>query len=132
MQGRASEAREEVTLAWQDARTQHDLTSARILATRLMIALVGGEPVDLFLGQLKTHLAIQPLPDSTDVNPLWQAGLLLDALGPRLDASALELLRATADVLNGDRQVESLEELTRWRDAPSLALDAPWPCEVHR
>jgi hypothetical protein len=131
IQGRASDARQEVTLAWQDARTRYDLTSARILTMRLMIALVDGEPEDVFLGQLKTHLAIQPLPDSADVNPLWQVALLLEALTPKLDASALELLRATADVLNGDRPVESLEELARWRNAPALTLDAPWPCKVH-
>lgn len=131
IQGRAADARQEVTMAWHDAGMRYDLTSARVLTMRLTIALVDGEPEDVFLGQLKTHLAIQPLPDFADVNPLWQVTLLLEALTPKLDANALDLLRAIADVLNGNRQVESLEELACWRDAPPLPLDAPWPCEVH-
>ena len=127
MQGRIAEAREQVTLAWQHSGPRYDVTSARVLTMRLAIALICVEPPEFFLGQLKSHLIVQPLPDFADVVRRWEAGCVLDALAPRLGRDALGVLQAIVAVLNAERAVESLEDVDGWRDAPPEPLDAPWP-----
>jgi proteasome accessory factor A len=127
MQNRTCEARQEVTRAWRDTGQRFDVTSARIVFLRCAIALVDNEAETLFLGQLKSHLAINPLPDYADVVRRWDVARLLDVLATRLDPEALALLRAMANVANGDRPVCSLEEVPRWRETSPVALDIPWP-----
>jgi proteasome accessory factor A len=126
LQGRVAEGVEEIGLAWRLTGTRYDITSARILTIRLAAAFVAREPVSLFIGQLRTHMAIQPLPDFADVDRQWRVGPLFETLAPRIDAGALDLLKAIGDLSNGERSLESMLEIPRWRDTPPVALDAPW------
>lgn len=103
------------------------MTSARILAVRLALAFVNREPVDLYIGQLKTHLTIQPLPDYSEVVARWDMARVLDSLVLLIDEADLALLRSLVGVLNTESPVESLQEHDRWRDAPPRPLDVPWP-----
>lgn len=91
LQGRVAEAREQVTQAWQQSGAPYDLTSARILTTRLVVALVDNEPCELFLGQLKSHLAIRPLSNVADVNRFWQMNPVIDVIAPRLEPGDVRL-----------------------------------------
>ena len=130
LRGRVGDARREVTHAWVLNATNYDITSARILTVRLTIAMVDNEPGDLFLGQLKTHLAIQPLPDFADVDRRWAMSRMLEMLRPRLDGEAVDLLRAIGEVINRERPLESLDGIPRWQSTPPVPLDEPWPVTV--
>jgi hypothetical protein len=127
MLGRLDDARDEVGRAWQITAGRYDLTSARILAIRWTVATLAGEPAGPFLGQLKTLVVTQPLPDYADVSPCWQVRRLVEALSRVLAQRDAALLRGIGDVLNGDRPVDSLNEIATWRNAPPVALEAPWP-----
>jgi hypothetical protein len=130
MLGRVAEARQEVTLAWLAGGGRYDLTSARVLTIRLTIAMVAGEPIEIFLGQLKSHLAIQPLPDFADVSRSWQFAQPLEMVAPALDSDAFALLKSIGDVVNGDRPAQSLEEVPLWQNAMALPLYLAWPSGV--
>jgi proteasome accessory factor A len=126
LQRRIAEAREEVTLAWRLTGTRYDRTSVRALVVRLAIAFVDGEPADVFIGQLKSHLATWPLPDFAGVEARWRARQMFEALNP-LTHDERALLTMVAEVLNSERQPSSLDDLPRWRDTPAQPLDSPWP-----
>jgi hypothetical protein len=71
MQGKLDEAKVLLVRAWQLKSGQHDLTSARVLYVRLAVALLESEPKEIFVGQLKTLLALESLPDYADVVKVW-------------------------------------------------------------
>jgi hypothetical protein len=127
MGGRLQEAREQLTMAWQSVGRRYDLTSARVLTMRLATAFVGDEPHELFLGQLKQHLRIEPLPDLANVAPHWQAQSILRVLTPELNAEHIGLLRQVIAVLNCEHAIESLDEWSSWHGACARELDLPWP-----
>jgi hypothetical protein len=127
IQGRLAEAREQVTQAWEQSCGRYDLTSARILTVRLLIALIDREPSELFLGQLKSHLAIQPLQNVAEVDRFWKILPLLDELAPRMSPDDVRLLKAIVRVLNACVPGDPLETIERWREALPLPLDMTWP-----
>jgi hypothetical protein len=126
LQRRIAEAREEVTLAWRLTGSRYDRTSVRALVVRLAIAFVDREPADLFIGQLKSHLVIWPLPDYADVEARWRVRQMFDTLDPLTDDERA-LLRTVSEVLNSERQPSCLDDIPRWRDTPEQPLDSPWP-----
>jgi proteasome accessory factor A len=126
LQGRTSEALDHVTQAWRLSGTRYDRTSVRTLVMRLAIAFLRHEPADLFIGQLKRHLAISPLPDFADVERRWRVTQMFESLEP-LDADQRALLGAIAAVLNGERPQACLDDIARWRDAAEQPLDVLWP-----
>jgi hypothetical protein len=79
------------------------------------------------IGQLKTHLAIRPLPDYADVSPYWQMARLIGTLPSSIGAEARELLRAVGDVVNGDRPLAALDEHPLWKEAVPISLEREWP-----
>ncbi len=127
MQGRCSEADEQLRLAWQIAGTRYDLTSARVLLIRLALALLDREPSDTFAGQLKTHLALWPFENLADVTIRTDVDVAFEAIGARFEPEDLSLLKTLVGVLNGDRGLESLEDVERWRVSEAKTLDVPWP-----
>jgi proteasome accessory factor A len=127
LQGRHEETEQELTRAWQIVGSRYDLTSARILIVRLALAMIRREPPDVFIGQLKTQLMIQPLPDFADVVLRSELALVFDALELRLDADELTLLKAIVAVTQTDKAVEALGELRLWREALPQPLDREWP-----
>jgi hypothetical protein len=127
LQGRRAQARELVTAAWPRAGGQHDLTTARVLTTRMLIAMLDGAPFGLYVGQLKTHLTWWPLPDLANVDSHWQMTFVLERVALTLRPDYLELLAAIVDVLNGSRPVGALSSFTTFRDAPAQPLDTLWP-----
>lgn len=127
MQGRIAEARELVTDAWPGSSDRYDVTTARVLTTRLTIAFIERAPYRFFLGQLKSHLSIQPLPDFGDVDRFWQMKAVLDAVAQRLVPDTLTLLSTIVDVVNVRATLETLEQIPLWRDTPAQPLDAAWP-----
>ena len=127
MAGRLQEAREQLMMAWQSIGCEYDLTSARILTTRLATAFVAEEPYTLFLGQLKQHLTIQPLPDLANVSFHWRADSILRVLTTKVSAEHSGLLRQLVAVLNRDRAIETLDDSSCWHEAHACELALPWP-----
>jgi hypothetical protein len=121
------EAREQVTLAWQQIGTAYDRTSVRVLVLRLAIACLSGEPPAVLIGQVKRHVAIEPLPDFANVERHWRVAPLFESLAPRLASAEHLLLTGVAEVLNGGRPRESLDRIPLWHETPEQPLDAPWP-----
>jgi hypothetical protein len=126
LQGRLREASALVTLAWPAADGPYDITTARVLATRLLIAILSGESRDLYLGQLKTHLGTWPLPDFADVDRRWQMAAVLRTL-TTIELEDMDFLLAIVEVLNGARTPDALDSFRCWRDTVPLGLDTPWP-----
>jgi hypothetical protein len=85
-----------------------------------------GEPTALFLGQLKTHLAIQPLPDFADVEPRWTVAPALAVLAHHLGEAEMQLLHAITGFLNGE-PFDALRALPAWTRAFPRPLDEAWP-----
>ena len=126
MLGRLDEAVRVVSTAWAEIGDRYDRTSARVLTTRLILAMRLGEPTALFVGQLKTHLALQPLPDLADVDPRWTVAPALALLAHHLCDADMRLLRAITGFLNGE-SFEPLRALPAWTQAFPRPLDEPWP-----
>ena len=127
MQGHVEEARVLVTDAWPTPDEGYDLTSMRVLTIRLAIALIDDEPAGLWLGQVKTHLAIRPLPNHADVDRRWQMGPVLNALAPQLGVDAVRMLEAIVSIVNRSIVPDELNAITGWRDTPARSLDVAWP-----
>jgi pup-ligase protein/tetratricopeptide repeat protein len=132
LQGRLAEAKELVTNAWPRDGAQHDLTTARVLTTRLLIAILDVEPYTLYVGQLKAHLGIWPMPDLANVDSKWQMAFVLKRFEPRLEPEAHDLVLAIVDVLNGGSPLETLRAFPCWRDTPLEPLSTPWPAPGSR
>lgn len=130
MRGRLDEARQQLTMAWQSIGREYDLTSARVLTMRLMTAFLADEPHDLYLGQLKQHLRIKPLPDLANVTAHWQADNILRMVTPTLTAEQSGLLRDVIAVLNRQRASETLDRWPSWQAAEACELDLPWPAST--
>jgi hypothetical protein len=127
MQGRVEEARELSTQAWPGAVVDFDLTSARVLTIRLAIAMVDGEPYGFFMGQLKNHLAIQPLRNVADVDSHWQMAPVLRLLRPSLGVQEHDLLQAAVRVVNRSGRLDEMEQYPSWRAADPQPLSQAWP-----
>lgn len=114
--------------AWALKLAPHDVTSARILFTRVALGLrTGDRAVGLYLGQLKTLLGAAPLPCVGDVSATWDVDDVLDTLMGELAADDDSLLIDLAAALNDPRRVATLATAARWTAAPPTRLDAPWP-----
>jgi proteasome accessory factor A len=129
MQGRLAEARQQLTMAWQLIGTRYDLTSARVLTMRLTTAFLADERVQLFLGQLKRHVKMQPLPDFANVSNYWRAECVIRAVAPMLDECTVGLLGQVVAVLNREQVDASLDLWQSWRDAQVCPLEFPWPAD---
>jgi hypothetical protein len=109
--------------AWQLKSGQHDLTSTRLLFVRLTVALLESQPTEKFVGQLKTLLALESLPDYADVMKVWDIDYFIEHLRSKLPPSSTNFLTALAAVLNDRTKLPELEEFPAWREAKRLPID---------
>jgi tetratricopeptide (TPR) repeat protein len=123
MQGKLDEAKELLARAWQLKCGRHDLTSARLLFVRLTVAMLESQPETLFLGQLKTLLAQESLPDHADVVKVWDIAYFIDHLSAELGGHHAAFLRALAASLNDRAKLPELDRFPQWRDAPPQSLE---------
>jgi tetratricopeptide (TPR) repeat protein len=113
--------------AWRLKAGQHDLTSGRILFTRVALCWLCHADAKLYPGQLKTLLAQAEVPCLGGVDPKWDAKDVLEYLGSKLPADAVEFLSALFEVLNDLTKLPNLGRFEQWRRAAAMPLDAPWP-----
>ncbi|MCC6765591.1 MAG: proteasome accessory factor PafA2 family protein [Deltaproteobacteria bacterium] len=122
------EARAANAEAWRLKTPPHDVTSGRILFTRVALLLLAGErAVRLHLGQLKTLLAPGTLACLGDVTTIWDVPDVLAFLAERLASDEAALLAAIAETLNAPAEVAALDAHARWAAADATPLTAPWP-----
>jgi tetratricopeptide (TPR) repeat protein len=117
MEGSLEEAGELLSQAWEIKTGQHDITSMRILYLRCILAYLQSRPVGRLLGQLKTLLKIENLPEHAQVSPTWQIGSVLQSLSPQLPAGVPGFLMALVGAMNDRATLAELEEFPEWREA---------------
>lgn len=127
MLDRLPEAGEILATAWTIANRRCDLTSARVLASRIALAFLAGEPAGHFFGQLRTLLDGGPLPARDDIYRTACTDAVRAALCERLDPQESALLDAILDRIYADADPAGLEAFPAWRNQAPLPLDLPWP-----
>jgi len=123
MQGKLDEARLRLTHAWQLKYGRHDLTSGRLLFVRVALALLELQPTKVFVGQLKTLLMQESVPDHADVARTWDIVCLIESLRPKLPPAGADFLEALADVLNDRKGLPRLDQFPLWQDCNPQPLD---------
>jgi len=113
--------------AWQFKAGEHDLTSTRILFTRISICLLCDANAKLYLGQLKTLLIVSGLPRLSGVTRKWDARSILEPIRSKLPAGVGEFWSELFDVLIDPTKLTNLDRFEQWRAAIAEPLDAPWP-----
>jgi hypothetical protein len=79
------------------------------------------------MGQLKNHLAIQPLRNVADVDSHWQMAPVLRLLRPSLGVEEHDLLQAAVRVVNRSGRLDEMEQYPSWRAADPQPLSQAWP-----
>jgi len=129
LRGKQAEAKSLLARAWQLKCTRHDLTSTRLLFVRLAIALLEFQPAEVFVGQLKTLLALDPLPDDPAVVKPGDMTWFSESLLPKIPPDAGDFLTALASAMNDRTKLADLNRFPEWRNQPPIPLDTPWPKE---
>ena len=126
--GNLAEATDLNVAAWRLKAGQHDLTSGRILFTRVALRLLNRDrDVGLYLGQLKTLLADPALQCHGGIEAIWEIPDVVATLCARLGAEDGDLLTDLAEVLNDRRHLPVLDTYEPWATARPAALEEPWP-----
>jgi hypothetical protein len=125
MQGKLAEAKRLCSEAWKLSAGRQDVTTARILFMRLVIAMLGAESIGLYIGQLKTLLTAA-LGNAGDVVSTWDIASFLNAVRPRLSSADVDFLQSLAGALNDRATIPALDPVSMWKDQPALPLDASW------
>jgi tetratricopeptide (TPR) repeat protein len=126
--GNFAEARRWNAEAWRLKAGQHDLTSGRILVVRIALEFFEGHrETNLYLGQLKTLLLLDPLECRGNIASTWDIPDVLEMFCAQLDDDAAELLVDAAEALNDRTDLTSLEEIGTWNAVEATALETPWP-----
>jgi hypothetical protein len=129
MQGKLSGARHELAALWKGNAPAHQNTTPPILFLRFIIALLESQSGDVFVGQLKTLLLGEPLPQAPNVAVPWDIGYFVDFLRQKLPDAAIAFLTALVAALNDRDETAKLDGFELWRQQPPVALDLPWPAE---
>ena len=80
-------------------------------------------PTEKFVGQLKTLLALESLPDYADVVKVWDIAYFIEHLRPKLPPDSANFLAALAAVLNDRTKLPELEKFPVWHEVKTLPLD---------
>jgi tetratricopeptide (TPR) repeat protein len=121
------EARHVNAGAWSLKASQHDVTSGRILFTRIALCWLRDADASHYLGQLRTLLAQPELPCLGGIDRQWQAADILDHLCSRLPPEKSDLLAAVVAALNEHGKVADLERFDLWHSTLAVPLEVRWP-----
>ncbi|MBF0217155.1 MAG: tetratricopeptide repeat protein [Candidatus Omnitrophica bacterium] len=122
-----AEARELLSRAWTiKLASGHDITSQRILFVRSAAALLQNEPMEPYIGRIRALRQGDPPGDKANITQFWDIGDFLDHLRPRISARDLNFVTLLYKALNNREDTPELDQLTIWKDQPSLPVDIPW------
>lgn len=119
-------ARRLLVRAWASCARSADLTTARVLTMRLIVASIEGESHSTYLGQLKTILDEGALSNVADVDQERFAAPVLTFVEPYLTSEDRLLVAAIMGVLKGTSPASTLSELDIFARQPPLPLDQRW------
>lgn len=105
----------------------HDMTSARILFTRISLEWLRGSDPSVCVGQLHNLMLRPSLPSHGGVSAVWDAADILDSLRPKLLPWQLDLLEAIVERLNDRNALTELNRFLAWSDQPIVTLETRWP-----
>ncbi len=104
----------------------HDMTSARLLFTRLALDWLCDADPTVHLGQLKTLLSGQSLDCYGSIDPIWDADDIIGKLAESLSSQRIDFLKALIDALNDLDEVDELDAFDFWAKQQPVPLDTPW------
>lgn len=105
----------------------HDMTSARVLFTRIVLHWLRGSDAAVSIGHLRTLLEQAELPCHGDINRQWQADDILQHLRDKLTSEQTDFLTSIVAAMNDHTRLPDPDRFPIWRDHPPVALDTPWP-----
>ena len=119
--------------AWTLKRNRHDMTSARILCLRIILAYSERSDADFFIGQCKSLLERRtPLRYDGDVAREWNFERPLETLRTRIAPDEWSLVNLIVSALNDRRRIAALNQHGRWNAAPAIPPATAWPTPVLR
>jgi nephrocystin-3 len=127
MQGKLDEAKRCSADAWGLAASRHDITTARIAFVGLTVAMIEHEPIQSYVGLLKTLLTAGPLGTAGGVAATWNIDSYLASLRPRLSSSGADFIEALSAALNDRAAIVYLDRYPAWSEPVSVPLDVAWP-----
>jgi hypothetical protein len=117
MANRQAEARAEMAQAWAVRAGTPPYIVARTLWLRALFAMLDGDDVMPFLGQIKTLLT------AGDASQDWTTGPLLDHLAPHLPDEQGALLAAVAAALSDRAEAGRLEQFPAWSGCEARGVE---------
>lgn len=127
MQRKLTEARAVLQRAWQLNCSEPDVTSGRILWSRIAVAALAGEDIVPYIGLAKSLLLLPELHAFGWISSVWQIRPVSAFLRPQLSAAHADLLEALAAALNNRNELAALESHPDWRYPAPLPLETEWP-----
>jgi len=121
-----AEAKQNLLRAWKLKTNRHDITSIRILFIRLTISFLEDEPTELFIGQLKTLLRMNTLPDYADVASTWSIIYCIENIRSNLPEGIADFLTVLAEVTNDNSLINKLDIYEIWNKQENISLDESW------
>lgn len=126
MRGEYFEAKQILCRAWSLKKNRHDITSLRILYMRITIAIIESESISFYSGQLKTLLALAPLPDYADVVKIWDIQYLLNLIKSLQHDDSYSFLYELLQIINMNNQKYDTKGFTEWISIENIPLDVNW------
>jgi tetratricopeptide (TPR) repeat protein len=127
LSGAMQEARGILAEAWAREQGEAELTSSRIAFMREVAALLDNEPAGLYIDQLKTLLAVDPLPDHANVVKTWDIDHFISYLRPKLTEEQTQFLSAVTAAMNDRAKLPALDTFAQWNSQSAVPLNTPWP-----
>lgn len=127
MGGKLVEAKKLLRRAWNLMKGKYDLTSARILISRITICLLESRPPEIYIGRLKTLLCDRAPSVAGNITEETKGGVSIDYIKGQLSADHYEFLHALYRAANKQKEIPTLEQFSLWKDSPALPLDSSKP-----
>ena len=105
----------------------HDVTSGRILVTRIALSWLAGWDASTYLGQIRVLLEQPALPCHGDIDRHWQAEDILDYWRQQLSPIQADLLAVLHDIINNKEKMLEIDRFPAWTGQTAVPLDASWP-----
>ena len=119
--GRFEEAAEVSEGLWRSTSAELSSLTPIVASFRGLLLLFDGKDDVEALSRLKT------LFQEGLHHDMWTFEAVLSAVESRLDADNKKLYSAISEAIRDPNKVAALDEFPRWKAAPPIPLDEPWP-----
>jgi len=105
---------------------KYDITSLRILFIRIVLSFIERDSGKLYLGQMKSLLALAPLPDYADVIKFWEIDFLFNYLKPKTRKSDILFLKDLLRIINDNSNIYEIKSILEWKKTRPVTLARVW------